>query len=813
MLTDLRRVLCLSSLVFFFASLYVPVPSAAQTTAPGQWTWISGSNLMYQTGVYGTLGTPSSSNFPGSRSNPSQWIDENGHLWLFGGLGVSSSKPWGELNDLWVFDPASAQWTWKSGSSSANVQGTYGTLGKAAASNVPGARFNAASGSDKNGNLWLFGGFGLDSAGASGLLNDVWKFDASTNQWVWMGGSNTTAAGQTGVYGTLGTPSIGNVPGAREAVASWTDAKGHFWFFGGLQFDSTSNAIFLSDLWTFDPSANLWTWMGGPQASSVSPGQSGVYGTLLVPNAANIPGGRDFAATWTDANGNFWLFGGNGIDSHGNSGYLNDLWMFNTAMGEWTWMSGSSTITANNGPPGTYGSLGATSPANMPGGRSGASAWSDSYGRLWMFGGYGSDSTDSLGNLGDLWMFNQSLNEWTWMGGSNTINPSGTYGTFGQPASANIPGGRGTSATWTGLDGTLWLFGGFLSLPNNQFNLYTDLWAYQPQAPSATATPAFSIASGTYSSAQTIAITDATPGAAIYYTTDGSTPSTSSSGYTTPITVSTTKTIKAIAIAIGFSASPVATATYAIMPPAATPTFSVPAGTYTSIQTVAISDATVGAAIYYTTDGTTPTSASTVYSGPIAVSKSETLKAIATATGFSTSAVGTADYTINLPPTDFSIAVLPASLTVVGGANGTANVTITPQSGFAAAVSFSCSGLPAGASCSFSPATVTPVDAGAVSTVLTISTAKLSGSLHRDGFPFRTPAILAALFFCFAAPGKRVARRVLMVMLVASVLLVANGCGGSSTNGGGSHPINSTVTVTGTSGSLQRTATFSITVD
>jgi hypothetical protein len=254
------------------------------------------------------------------------------------------------------------------------------------------------------------------------------------------------------------------------------------------------------------------------------------------------------------------------------------------------------------------------------------------------------------------------------------------------------------------------------------------------------------------------------------------------------------------------------------MPPAAIPTFSVPAGTYTSIQTVAISDATVGAVINYTTDGTTPTSVSTVYAGPIAVSKSETLKAIATATGFSTSAVATADYTINLPPADFSIAVLPASLTVVGGANGTAKVTITPQNGFDAAVSFSCSGLPTGASCSFSPATVTPSGAGAASTTLTISTAKLSGSLHRDGFPFRAPAVLAALFFCFTAPRKRLVKCILMGMLVASALLLANGCGGSggsSTNGsgGGSHSVNSTVTVTATSGSLQRTASFSITVD
>src|SRR6201999_455863 len=84
-------------------------------------------------------------------------------------------------------------------------------------------------------------------------------------------------------------------------------------------------------------------------------------------------------------------------------------------------------------------------------------------------------------------------------------------------------------------------------------------------------------------------------------------------------------------------------------PFAPTPTFSVAAGTYTTVQPVTISDTVATAAIHYTTDGSTPTSASTLYTGPVTVSASETINAIAIAAGYQNSAVGTAAYVINLP--------------------------------------------------------------------------------------------------------------------------------------------------------------------
>src|SRR5580698_3168621 len=83
--------------------------------------------------------------------------------------------------------------------------------------------------------------------------------------------------------------------------------------------------------------------------------------------------------------------------------------------------------------------------------------------------------------------------------------------------------------------------------------------------------------------------------------------------------------------------------------PAATPTFSPAAGTFTSLQSVALFDATAGASIYYTSDGTTPSASSTLYSKSIPVSSSQTIQAIAMASGYSNSAVASAKYTIDLP--------------------------------------------------------------------------------------------------------------------------------------------------------------------
>jgi hypothetical protein len=101
------------------------------------------------------------------------------------------------------------------------------------------------------------------------------------------------------------------------------------WRVGGEGYATNGNWGELNDLWTFNPSTNQWAWEGGSNTvPSDGKGQPGVYGTLGSPAAANSPGGRVYASSWTDSSGNIWLFGGGGFDAYGNEGNLNDLWEF-----------------------------------------------------------------------------------------------------------------------------------------------------------------------------------------------------------------------------------------------------------------------------------------------------------------------------------------------------------------------------------------------------------------------------------------------------------------------------------------------------
>jgi len=356
---------------------------------------------------------------------------------------------------------ANSPWTWMKGSDSLNQAGIYGNRGAGAAANTPGARQHAVTWTDLSGNLWLFGGFGYDSAGNLSYLSDLWEYTAGN--WVWIGGPSVV--NQNGIYGTLRVADSGNVPGARYGAAGWTDRSGNFWLFGGNGLDSVGSGAWLNDLWKY--SGGQWTWMGGSQFAD----QHGAYGTEGVSAASNVPGGRAWPASGIDSSGDFWLFGGQGYDSSSAFvGDLNDLWKYSG--GQWTWVSGADLANQL----GIYGTQGTPAAGNVPGARIAAAGWSDPSGNLWVFGGTGYISSgSSAGPINDLWKYDGR--EWTWESGSSFFDEDSVFGTAGVPSPANTPSARVSSGSWVDSSGNLWLFGGTGDTSAGPGDL-NDLWEY-----------------------------------------------------------------------------------------------------------------------------------------------------------------------------------------------------------------------------------------------------------------------------------------------------------------------------------------------
>jgi N-acetylneuraminic acid mutarotase len=411
---------------------------------------------------------------PVSRGAGVSWTDAAGNLWIFGGNWLDQLTIAGALNDIWKYNPGAGAWTCVNGGGAVS----FGNKGMASPSNLPPPGPGASWFDRAGGRVWFFGD----------RYNALWQYDLGTGDWTWISGSNTQGA--SGVYGAQGTPALANVPGARTGSASWTDHAGNLWLFGGVDSSPPSASDFLNDLWEYNPQTGLWVWVAGSVAGTQGAGPKGVYGAKGIGSISNIPGGRSNAVTWTDSAGNLWLFGGQGIDSKGTSGQLNnelnDLWKYTPsatfgALGTWTWVGGSDTVAAV----GVYGTKGSASAANIPGARWAASAWIDLSGNFWLFGGLGCASVcgNTMDNpraeLSDFWKYSPATGTWTWMSGSNLPGLGGQVGTPGVPAPGNTPSGRYGSFSWIDPSGNLWLFGGTYN--GIQPEYLNDLWVYTPQ--------------------------------------------------------------------------------------------------------------------------------------------------------------------------------------------------------------------------------------------------------------------------------------------------------------------------------------------
>jgi FG-GAP-like repeat/Chitobiase/beta-hexosaminidase C-terminal domain len=280
------------------------------------------------------------------------------------------------------------------------------------------------------------------------------------------------------------------------------------------------------------------------------------------------------------------------------------------------------------------------------------------------------------------------------------------------------------------------------------------------------------------------------------------------------------------------------TVSFTVTTATATPTFTPPGGTYAGAQTVSLQDATTTsvAAIYYTTDGTTPSAAtSTYYIQPIVVAKTETINAIAVASGYLTSAVASAAYTITVPQNP-GLTLSGTAVTLAPGATtgNTSAITVTPTGGFTGSVTLTAAitSSPAGAQYpptlsfgSTNPVTISGTTNGAatLSIATTAATTTASADPKRPGLPWRAAG--GAVLACILIVGIPARRRRWQALLGMVALLVtftggvlACGGGGNAGGGGGGKSISGTtpgvytITVTGASGSISTTGNVSLTV-
>jgi N-acetylneuraminic acid mutarotase len=760
----------------WMVSLILLLTPAAQAQS-GEWAWISGiSSADNFNGVYGTLGVPSAGNVPPPRIGSVSWTDRSGNLWLFGGSAASSGGNSSiHFNDLWEFVPATNEWAWMSGYD-LTVGGVYGILGVPAEGNVPGSREDAVGWTDNSGNLWLFGGWGYDANKTFGVLNDLWEFNPSTKQWAWMGGSSTLPNAndscQPGVYGTLGVAAVDNVPGGRMLAMSWTDIHGNFWLFGGGACDSTGIQGLLNDLWEFSPATKDWTWISGSNLSrgTGDAGDPGIYGNVGIASSNNMPSGRWDATTWADSSGNLWLFGGSGFDSVGPRGYLNDLWKFAPSTNEWTWISGSSVIGNSNcyepnlecAPSAVYGTLGQYAAGNVPGGRDGAVSAVDASGNLLLFGG--ANNPAGIGNyLNDLWEFNLQTTEWAWIGGSNTT-----------VCAAEDNQGNCVVNGMPGVYGTL----GVPAASNAPGSRVSISWTGKD-------------------------------GSLWIFGGDG-VDADDNFGLLNDLWEFQLK--QSATVTLTSSASPV----YAQNDVTLTATVAAASGTPTGAVTFLDGTASIG------TGALNSSGQSTLTVGSLAVGS----HALTASYGGDANDFSAVSATVTQMVDDFSInAGPPTTATISPGGSATYTFTcspVAPATSFPAAITLSASGGPAGATYSFSTATISG-GAGSTSVNLTVMAPGNSAafvSAHRQHGAYLA-AQLSLAFLLLPLAGNLRKYRPQLKRLAAPRLLMLLGlaaCAGLAGCGGGSAPTSTqpgtyTITVIGAAGPLTHSIHVTLTVD
>jgi hypothetical protein len=271
---------------------------------------------------YGVKGVGDILNSPGARQSMLAWKDRKGRFYIFGGYIAGRMYH----ADVWMYDPASNQWTWQNGKKSAPGESSLplrGASGVFAPENTPGTSTGGSS---------VLDSLDLNDGVKLSVFGETWLYSNSLNQWAWISKDTVSTSPSPTIvrhYGTLGVPSVSNNPGPRYAPATWSDEI-YTWIYGGYASSSTQTAL-LSDLWRYNKQTTEWTWVSGDSTVNRAP----VYGIKGIPSPLTTPGGRNSPLTWIDAQGTMWLLGGTVQEQRSSSGLttvrLNDLWKLSMA--------------------------------------------------------------------------------------------------------------------------------------------------------------------------------------------------------------------------------------------------------------------------------------------------------------------------------------------------------------------------------------------------------------------------------------------------------------------------------------------------
>lgn len=428
--------------------------------AQGTWTWIGGDTVgCFNKYTYrGIKGVPSALNYPDSNltygNEGFTWKDKNGKVWI---LQVGYA---GKVSTIWTYDPTSNIWTWVAGFDSFNIKANTPDSLKTHLKYMSSPLSKFQKWTDSLGNLWLCGVAYLPSS-----LFLITKFDINTLEL-------EVVYVQDDLYsrGTIRLASPSNRPSITIRPTTWTMGQSAY-VFGGYTLNGQCN-----ELWKFDMTTKLWTWLGGHSENETSYNYN--YGVKGNATSSNWPPMNvASSASWRKGN-KLYLYGGY---SRTYISYA-DLWEFDVNTGLWAWLEGPKNDTFKH--EGIYPSkLCKDSMGIFPSGRAYANQCDASVcnNSFWMYAGI--KGVGSLFIPNDLWLYKPHVNRWAWVVGYPD-DTSYFYGVKGQTDIRNQPPARAGGLMWTDDKDRIYIFGGieynyWLTI-GYKYRYGTDLWRYDP---------------------------------------------------------------------------------------------------------------------------------------------------------------------------------------------------------------------------------------------------------------------------------------------------------------------------------------------